>query len=232
MKSNIAEHNNSQEEVKLLLLNSGASFVGFADVSKQKIPDNSELDCAIVIGIAYDLGVVSKLDSDVDAFEKHLLDIRKRMNKLLEVCNQFLKENSFLSYIPSIAKNLPGLVGEFSHKMAAIKAGLGWIGKNSLLVSSQFGCGLRLATVLTNAPFIPGTPISLSKCGNCIKCVEACPYEAIKGANWYPGIERDKLLDAFLCSKKREEFISKLGYKHPCGLCIKACPIGKKHPIS
>ena len=125
-------------------------------------------------------------------------------------------------------KNLPGLLSDFPHKTAVTKAGLGWVGKNALFVSEEFGCGMRLATALTDARFVPGKPVTESRCGDCVECVKACPYGAIRATNWHPGIEREKLLDAFLCSEKREAFISKLGYKHPCGLCIKACPVGKR----
>lgn len=217
-----------QNEIGSQLVNSGADLVGFADVSDQRFADNAELRSAIAIGISYDPRVVDKLGSEVDAFERHLLDTKGRMGKLLEVCGQFLKRNGFATWIPPISKNLPGLLGDFSHKFAATRAGLGWIGKSSLFVSPQFGCGIRLATVLTNASFTAGNPVTVSRCGGCDECVNACPYGAIKGETWYPGIERDKLVDAFLCSGKREEYIAELGYKHPCGLCIRACPIGRK----
>lgn len=218
-----------QEEMKMQLLYYGANSVGFADISDQSSP-NGGLRTAIAIGISYDLKIVERLDSEIDAFHKHLLDTKERMERLLEVCEQCLRQQNYVTWIPPISRNLPGLLGDFPHKMAATKAGLGWIGKSSLFVSTEFGCGVRLATVLTNALFTPGKPVTESQCGDCIECVKACPYGAIKGETWYPGIERDKLLDAFLCSRKREEYVPKLAYKHPCGLCIKACQIGKaKH---
>jgi len=222
------EINRLQEKMKIQLLCSGADFVGFADISDQGFPDNADLRTAIAIGISYDSKIVDRLDSEIDAFQRHLLDTKETMENLLEVCDKFLNRNHFITWIPPIAKNLPGLLGDFSHKMAATKGGLGWIGKSSLFVSTEFGCGVRLATVLTNASFTTGKPVIESHCGDCIACVEACPYEAIRGTSWYPGIERDKLFDAFLCSRKREEYIHKLGYKHPCGLCIKVCPVGKR----
>jgi epoxyqueuosine reductase QueG len=120
------------------------------------------------------------------------------------------------------------LLSDFSHKTAATKAGLGWVGKSALFVSAEFGPGVRLASVLTDAPFTTGAPVVESRCGKCTECIKACPYGAIKGAQWDPEISRDDLLDAFLCSRKREAYILELGFKHPCGLCIKACPFGKK----
>ena len=219
--------NRLQGELRSQLLYSGAGFVGVADISTLHIPDNDELRTAISIGIPYDARIVDRLDIEIDAFEKHLQETYGKMENLLKVCERCLKEEGFMTLI-HFAKDLPGFLSRFSHKMAATKAGLGWIGKSSLFVSTEFGCGVRLATVLTNAPLTTGEPMTENQCGDCIECVKACPYEAIRGATWYPGIERDKLLDAFLCSREREKYIQKFGYKHPCGLCIKACPVGKR----
>lgn len=217
-----------QEELKSQLLHSGAGFVGFADISDLRFSDNAGLGTAITIGMPYDSDIIDRLDSEIDAFQKHLYqDTYERMENLLKLCEHFLRHEGFITRI-HFAKDLPGLLSVFSHKMAATKAGLGWIGKSSLFVSTEFGCRVRLATVLTNAPFSTGTPVTESRCGDCTECIEACPYGAIRGVTWYPGIERDKLLDAFLCNRKRDEYIPKLGYRHPCGLCVKACPVGKR----
>lgn len=215
-----------QEEIELDLLVSGADLVGFADVSDMTFSDHAELRSAIAVGIAYDPEIVAQLDSEVDTFEEHLDDTRMRMEELLEVCYGHLQAGGIAIWIPPISTNLPGLLSDFPHKTAATKAGLGWVGKNALFVSDEFGCSVRLATAMTDAPFSSGLPVTESRCGDCVECVKACPYGAIRATNWHPGIEREKLLDAFLCSEKREAFISKLGYKHPCGLCIKACPVG------
>jgi len=228
MMSKHEEINQIQKNVEAELLSSGADVVGFADVSNVEIEHETELQNAISIGTAYDPALVRALDTEVDAFEKHLDDTKKHMEGLLEICAGHLRQNGYAVWIPPISKNLPGLMSDFSHKTAATKAGLGWVGKNALFVSPEFGCGFRLATVLTDAPLVTGPPVMESRCGKCTECVKVCPYGALKGKNWHPGIERDKLLDAFLCSRKREEYIPTLGYKHPCGLCIQACPVGKK----
>ena len=215
-----------QDELKAFLLQDGADLVGFADVSDVEIRNGQKTPSAISLGIAYNREILTNCDRDVDAFEKHLEATKKQIATLLLNCENRLESNGFRAWIPPISTNLPGLLSDFSHKTAATKAGLGWVGKNCLFVSSTYGCGIRLASVLTDAPLHAESPISESRCGECVKCVEACPYGAIKGVAWHPGIGREKLFNAFLCSSAREKAISKLGYKHPCGLCIKACPIG------
>jgi epoxyqueuosine reductase QueG len=116
----------------------------------------------------------------------------------------------------------------FPHKLAATRAGLGWIGKSSLLVTPRHGPRLNLATLLIDVDLPCGDPVTTSKCGECVDCVDACLYHCILGVNWHPGMPRDDLLDAHLCSAKREAFRSAIGHKHECGLCLLACPFGKE----
>jgi len=128
--------------------------------------------------------------------------------------------------IPQGGQDPKTLLATFPHKFAAVRAGLGWIGKSSLLVTQQHGPRVRLATLLIDFNLPCSEPVTTSKCGECMICVEACPYDCIKGINWYPGMLRDDLLDAHVCSSKRESFRSTIGHKHECGLCLLACPFG------
>ena len=73
----------------------------------------------------------------------------------------------------------------FSHKMAATRAGLGWIGKTDLFISKKHGPRVRLASVLLDAPVTSrAAPIDVSLCGTCEVCVTACPAGAATGALW------------------------------------------------
>ena len=72
------------------------------------------------------------------------------------------------------------LYAAISHKAVARMAGLGWQGKNLLLITPQFGSRVRLVTVLTNAPLTVDGAIR-NRCGDCTACQDACPAQAIKG---------------------------------------------------
>jgi len=111
------------------------------------------------------------------------------------------------------------LAGVFSHKLAAHLSGLGWIGKNCLLVTKEFGPRVRFASVLTNAPLTADEPVDRS-CGKCRACVEACPVKAFLGVEFNPVEDRAARFEAFKCSEFRTD--------HPCGLCVSVCPSGKK----
>lgn len=60
----------------------------------------------------------------------------------------------------------------------AEKAGLGWIGKNSLLLKKTVGSYFFIATIICNLEFIANTPVS-DHCGTCTACIDACPTQAI-----------------------------------------------------
>jgi epoxyqueuosine reductase QueG len=204
---------------------SGVTISGIADIADLGLEGFSR---AVVLGIVYPRQLVEKLGEDIAGFHDFLQGTREKMLAALEHSAQFLQGRGYKVRVTEISRNLPGLVGEFSHKTAATRAGLGWIGKNALLVVKGLGCGFRLGSLLTDAPLVPGEPVIASHCGTCRACVDACPYSALKGTNWRPGISREELLAAAVCDEKRQAFIPELGFKHPCGLCIQACPQDKR----
>ena len=102
-----------------------------------------------------------------------------------------------------------------SHKHVGVLAGLGWIGRNNLLVNREAGARFRLVTILTDMPLEPNTPVR-DGCGSCRDCLDVCPAGAIK--------ERREDFDHLACYEKLKEF-RKLGYTSQfiCGVCVKAC---------
>ncbi len=119
---------------------------------------------------------------------------------------------------------------DFSHKMAATRAGLGWIGKTALFISKKYGPRVRLVTVLTNYPLPYCTePIKESCCGTCDLCVRHCPAQAANGMLWNINLDRNDFFDPFACRKKARELSLNNFNKEAsiCGKCIVVCPIGK-----
>jgi len=118
------------------------------------------------------------------------------------------------------------IAGDFPHKTAAHRAGLGFIGKNALFVSYSFGPRVRLATVLTDY-VLAGNTIAASQCGECRACVSACPCGAITGRLWTPESSRDDLVDAALCSRYMKDKYRMIGRGSVCGICVAVCPAGQ-----
>jgi epoxyqueuosine reductase QueG len=110
--------------------------------------------------------------------------------------------------------------GEISHKALAYHAGLGWIGRSTLLVNPWFGSRIRLVSILTNIPLPIDKPIRFG-CGDCMECVKACPCSAIG--------EQSRGFDVGKCLEKLREFarLQSFGTQYICGICLRVC-IGKR----
>ncbi len=119
-------------------------------------------------------------------------------------------------------------------KLAAIRAGFGWQGKNSLLVTRKYGTFLALGGIITNAVLEYNEKTEPNRCGTCKKCQEACPVSAL---------DRPFVLNKFKCiafqlqqeqlsDEARMAAENRVG---DCEICQDACPWNKKHienPIS
>ncbi|MDP8234770.1 MAG: hypothetical protein P9M08_00145 [Candidatus Erginobacter occultus] len=109
--------------------------------------------------------------------------------------------------------------GHLSHKEVARRAGLGWIGRNNLLVTPERGSRVRLVTVLTDLPLTTGQPLERD-CGECRDCLEACPAGAIR--------EDQAEFDHLRCYEQLKVFKNTLNLGHYiCGVCVKACRGGR-----
>jgi len=118
--------------------------------------------------------------------------------------------------------------GDFPHKTAATRAGLGWIGRHCQLVTRPFGSWVRLGTVFTDTALACGPPTVRSFCGGCRKCVDACPAGALTGKAWLPGVARAEILDVQACDRWKKEHYARFHGGHNCGICSAACPYGQR----
>ncbi len=116
--------------------------------------------------------------------------------------------------------------GDFPHKTAATRAGLGWVGRHCQLVTRPYGSWVRLATVFTDIELPCGTPINRSFCASCRRCVDACPARALSGRAWHVGVAREEILDVQACDRWKKEHYSRYHGGHNCGICSAACPYG------
>ena len=141
-----------------------------------------------------------------------------------------LKDRGFRAYALAASERTDNvnIKGDFPHKTAATRAGLGWIGRHCQLITRKFGSWIRLGTVFTDMALFSGTPLERSFCGRCMDCVEACPANALKGNEWYPGLQREKILDVAACDRWKKENYFEYHRGHNCGICSSVCPYGRK----
>jgi epoxyqueuosine reductase len=118
--------------------------------------------------------------------------------------------------------------GDFPHKTAATRAGIGWIGRHCQLITRPFGPWVRLGTVFTDMAVSCGPPVEKNFCGNCHRCVDACPAAALTGRSWLPGVPRESLLDVRGCDDWKKQHYFQYHQGHNCGICAAVCPYGLK----
>lgn len=105
-----------------------------------------------------------------------------------------------------------------SHKKIGLLAGLGWIGRNNLLVNKKLGSQFRLATILTDMPLKIDKPVK-DNCFECVSCRKLCPAGAIK--------EDYQDFDHLRCFEKLKEFQKqRLVDQYICGVCVNVCKGG------
>jgi epoxyqueuosine reductase QueG len=240
-------------ELEQMLLEKGASMVGFANIDKLY----SEVDLSsprsedsvtepiniphypigISIILAYPKDVIKNIsNSPTMDYYNELHKLNNQLDKLAIMCTEYIKEQGYNAYPQTVSA-----VKEFGisrtvmpHKTVAFHAGMGWIGKNTLFITEEYGSAVRLTSVLTDAPLEYNKSLIDTKCRNCMLCSSTCPGQAISGHLWSSEQDRDVIFDAIACRKTAREIAAKTLDKQItlCGKCIEVCPYTKKYTLS
>ena len=202
--------------LKRHLKSHGATLVGVGDVSEALTPEIRHLRRAIAVAVNRSLNK----------------DTVELLVKLQRLAVKWLRTQGFRALpIPPDSDRIKHtyiskLYKLFSHKTAATCSGLGWIGKNGLLINREYGSKLTWATVLTDAPLEADSPVSRSECGECEICVKHCPSGALKGHLWSLGEPMKELVTYEKCRSLKKRRIA-LNGKPNCGLCSTICPYSR-----
>jgi len=222
-----------QDELKTELKNQGADLVHFVDISKLSSEQNKGYPSAILIGVILSPNFIRKITDTPDCnqelipnnrIEKNEFQIKEsETDNLADFAASYFKSKGYSAYSQSEDNiystgfyNVKTKSTPLPHKTIAGLAGLGWIGKNNLIVSTEFGSAISMCSILTDAPIktVLHPPIN-SRCGNCSICKDICKVKAIKGNSWEFGISRNKLVDVFKCNM--------------CLKCLVLCPWTQKY---
>lgn len=203
----------------------GFSLFGIADITGIRQEFNldqklaGEFDCAISLGKRLLDAVLEDIkDRPTALYFHHYRQINFFLDRGAFLLASYIQDSGFRALpIPaSQVVNWKKQIAHVSHKKVGLTAGLGWIGRNNLLVNSGLGSRFRLVTILTDTPLEPDTPLQ-EDCGSCRACLPTCPAQAIK--------ERNEDFDHLACFEKLKGFRdSGLVGQYICGICVKACP--------
>jgi epoxyqueuosine reductase QueG len=201
----------------------GVDFIKVVDVSMLSEKENRGYNIAILIGIVLSPDYIFRLSKENIVDHSEFGEKEHRADELAEWTADFIIAKGYKAFAQS-ERNLclHGFYDEMTtttplpHKAIAIMAGLGWIGKNNLLVTEEYGSALCMCTLLTNAPLpTENRPIVMPKCGKCTVCKDVCQAEAIYGTTWEIGMNRDLIVDVYHCNS--------------CLKCLANCPWTQKY---
>lgn len=221
----MTEDKNNYEKLKELSTDLGFSLFGVADVAEIKHEFNlpkvsvEKFSRGIVLGKRLLDAVIEEIvDRPTALYFHHYRQLNFFLDRGAFLVASKIQELGFQA-LPIPASQITDWKKQqshVSHKKVGYLAGLGWIGRNNLLVNPDLGSRARLVTILTDMPLATDNPLDLD-CGSCRACIGVCPAKAIH--------ESVADFDHWLCFDKLKEFRnSGVVGQHICGVCIKACP--------
>jgi len=150
--------------------------------------------------------------------------IRRRLKEL----KRWLIGQAPEAKVRGVVDTAPILEREFAEM-----AGLGWIGKNTLLLNQQWGSYFFLAALLTDYPLEPDAAHETNHCGTCTACLDHCPTQAFpqpfvldaRRCISYLTIEQSDAVDPSLANQMN-------GWIFGCDVCQEVCPWNRKSRIA
>lgn len=196
----------------------GADFVRFVDITGLPTEKTRGYPVAVIFGLALTPGYIKEVsetpdyvkaryENNYDFDDDLYLNTEILASRLSDELAEYIREEGYSAYSQSDENQIE--TTDFTHeqketllphKTIAVLGGVGWIGNNNLLITSRFGCGLCMGSVLTDAslqtvrvePLVP-------RCGNCTVCRDICEPGVLTGMQWRKGIEREKIIDVHRC---------------------------------
>jgi epoxyqueuosine reductase QueG len=210
--------------LKKICENEGIDLFGVADISRIKedfkISSKTlqDLDQAICLGVMLSKAILSEIEEvPTKLYFHHYKIVNSFLDQAaLKLCNIIQKKGYLALAIPATQiidwdKNTAHL----SHRRLGVLAGLGWIGRNNLLVNEKLGSQFRIVSILTNIPLKADKPVK-NNCGVCRICVKMCPSGAIQEDSAdFDHIKCFEQLKSFQAQRQVEQFV--------CGICVNAC---------
>ena len=219
-----------EKELEKILKEAGADLVGFSSLSENRSPEHPEYGYAVTIVRKLSRAVIKTINgAPTMEYFQHYRATNARLDSIALDAVSFIENAGYLALPVAASQSTPDKKDEyrgiFPHKTGAVLSGLGFIGKNGLLIT-EYGSAVRLATVLTDMPLSAQKEIKPCLCGDCQICKNACPAGAITGERYVIGAERSTIFDAKKCSEHMKTY-KNIGRGAVCGICISVCPYNK-----
>jgi epoxyqueuosine reductase len=155
-------------------------------------------------------------------YEDYHLFITKRLNELTDFITSVNGEGHRFRVCVDSAP--------LAERALAFRAGLGFIGKNHMLINPALGAQVLLGEIITDIKLKPDKPMS-ADCSDCNKCVEACPTGALRPDGWFDANKCISYLTIEFKGQIPAGLAGKMGKRlFGCDECVRACPYQKNTP--
>lgn len=223
------ENNKDYLGLKKFCQAQGADLFGVANIKEIKkdfalSPDILEkFDKAICMGVRLSEAVLEEIsNAPTRLYFHHYRTVNAFMDQMAFKVSSYIQKKGFRA-IPIPASQIldwQNQKAHLSHKHLGVLAGLGWIGRNNLLVNKDLGSQFRLVSILTDMPLKMDKPLKRD-CQDCRLCIKICPAGAIK--------DNSAEFEHIKCFEKLKEFQKqRLVDQYICGVCVNACLPGRQ----
>lgn len=199
---------------------SGVADLALYPLEFLALPDSVREDYgyAVSFGLVLSRGILETVrEGPNPLYLHHYRQLNYKLDMTGYLLARAIEEKGFkaLPFAASQLVDWQNQKGHISHKKIAEMAGLGWLGRNNLLIHPKYGARVRYNTVLTDLPLAAAAPVGRG-CGTCRACVARCPAGAIH--------DDPKDFDHTGCYEMLNRFRKErnIGH-HICGICIEAC---------
>ncbi|MEN9445373.1 MAG: hypothetical protein RIS47_2264 [Bacteroidota bacterium] len=140
---------------------------------------------------------------------------------------------ALMAYIRSVVGDFDGRAfvdsAPLLERAWAVRAGLGWVGKNGNVINPNVGSFFFLAEIVLSVDFKSDLPFVANHCGNCTRCMDACPTAAIVS----PGMVDGKKCVSYFTIELRDEIPTEMkgkfaGWMFGCDICQDVCPWNRR----
>lgn len=207
------------QEIENLLKNQGTKLIHFVSISHLDERQNRQLPNAIVFALPLTAAYIKKVfdtpnyvqarvDDNFNFDDDEYLQTEHKTGKIADQLTMFIIQKGYKAISQSdealLAEGLFNFERKESilpHKTIALLSGAGWIGKNNLLITPEYGAAQCLGSVLTDAPLetVLHDPLS-PECGNCNICMKICEKKVLNGKTWSTTLSRDEIVDVYKCN--------------------------------
>jgi epoxyqueuosine reductase len=187
----------------------------------------------IVVGLSYTLSARRSDPSDAAElvgrvaryaqYQDYHLFIKERLSRLVDFITSLMGGSfGFRICVDS---------APLAERALAARAGLGFIGKNHMLINPELGCEIFLGEIITDLKLSPDEPL-VQRCSDCTRCLDACPTGALRPDGQFDAGRCINYLTIEHRGPIASELACKMGNRlFGCDECVLACPYQNAAPL-